>query len=72
MLVGWDETYLQNEKFRKWRKKLIKKGFTKIIMTTIKENTSHLLSLNLLWTIVGDDSVNICIEICEYFKWLKS
>ena len=30
--------------------------------------TNSPLSLNLVWTIVGDSSVDICIEKCESFK----
>ena len=41
---------------------------------TIKTNkdTNSLVSLNLVWTIVGDGSVYICIEKCEYLKLLKA
>ena len=41
-------------------------------MTIIKERYNSQLSLNLVWTIAGDGSFNICIEKCELFKWLKS
>ena len=40
-------------------------------MTIIKKDTNSILSLNLMWTIIGDGSVNICIEKCESFNRLN-
>ena len=37
-----------------------------------KKDTNSLLSLNLMWAIVGEGSVSICIEKCGSFKRLKS
>ena len=36
-------------------------------MTIIKKKENNLLSFNLVWTIVGDNSVNIFIQKCESF-----
>ena len=55
-----------------WKAKLSKKRRDSNNNDNNKRKIQTANYLNLVWTIVRDGSVNIYIEKCELFKWLKS